>query len=341
MGAGMKRVIFGLALSAFLLWLAVRDADFMSVWFQLDLAHLALAGLALVSMGLGFVARAARWRFLIPGGERLSFNSLMGATMIGYMTLNLLPLRIGEFVRAYVLGRRESIPKSGVFATIVVERICDGFSVLLFLILSLTFLPFELEGQARQWVGGFTAVAVGFYLLGLLVVILVRFNRSLVIGLAAWPLGPWPRLQAWVREMVEHFATALTALNTLRQLFHVILLSLANWLFTIGYYWILLFGFSTVQGANAGVHASFFGAAFLTVAVAFGIMLPSSPGFVGAYEFACVMGLGVLGLDRNVALSYALVSHAAQYLGVTLAGFAYLWAFSLKLGGLSKTARHD
>ena len=84
-------------------------------------------------MGLtlfSFWVRALRWRSLLSGGRTASLDSLYSATMIGFMANNVLPFRLGEFVRAWALARREKCSTTMVLATVVVERVVDMLDLL-------------------------------------------------------------------------------------------------------------------------------------------------------------------------------------------------------------------
>ena len=88
---------------------------------------------ALLSIFVRFWLTAVRWRVLLGSTKRIGLHRLFGVTMIGFMANNVFPARIGEFVRAYALGRSESLAAPLAFATIVIERIFDGLTLLLFL----------------------------------------------------------------------------------------------------------------------------------------------------------------------------------------------------------------
>src|SRR5512135_910837 len=115
------------------LWSAIKEVD---PWY--------LAAASALNIAFYFV-RAVRWRYLMdPVKPRIPIGSLFSATMIGFMANNVLPARLGEFVRAYALARREEVAMGSTFATIVVERLFDGMSVLLLMIISLATLPPEI-----------------------------------------------------------------------------------------------------------------------------------------------------------------------------------------------------
>ena len=84
---------------------------------------------------LSFLVRAYRWRWFFPAGHSIPLVSSLSALSIGIAANSVLPARVGEIIRAYVLGRRERLSKTTAFATIVLERVFDGLTILLFLLL--------------------------------------------------------------------------------------------------------------------------------------------------------------------------------------------------------------
>ncbi|MFH1137483.1 MAG: lysylphosphatidylglycerol synthase transmembrane domain-containing protein [Pseudomonadota bacterium] len=320
-----KQAWIGLLISAAFLYLAFRKSD----WRQIAAA----AGQAdylvvLASLGLYFLSfwlRAVRWRyFLLPAG-RPGLNSLFGAIMIGFMSLNVLPFRLGEFIRAYVLGRREGMPAEGVFATIIIERIFDGFTLLLLLITSLLFNPLAFEPQVESWIRAFCYLALAIYLAALVFLILVKLKTGMIIGLTEALFKPLPKLRALAGKTIRSFAIGLAFMNDFRLFAICAFYSILVWLTMAAFYWVSLFAFSLPGGSNLGLLSGPWGALFLLGAIALGVMIPSSPGFVGAFEWACITALAALGADRPSAESYAIAIHAAQFIPITLAGIIYLY----------------
>ncbi|MEW5724189.1 MAG: lysylphosphatidylglycerol synthase transmembrane domain-containing protein, partial [Thermodesulfobacteriota bacterium] len=275
--------------------------------------------------------RALRWRYLLAPAGRPGLHSLFGAVMIGFMSLNVLPLRLGEFIRAYVLARREEMTVSGVFATVVVERIFDGFTVLLFLLVSLFLLPWSLDQGTREWITAFSVLAVVIYLAAILFLVLLKWKVRLVLGVSDRVLRRLPRWRETAGRMILAFAGGLDALASLRLFAIIAVCSLLVWLAAAGFYWVVMFAFCCVGGTDLGAHAGYLGATFVLAGVALGVMLPSSPGFVGTFELACITAVAALGADRSLAESYALVSHAATYFPVTLTGIVYLYLHNFSL----------
>ena len=120
------QLLLGIGVSALCVWLSMKDVRFGEVLAALRGANaLGFVLVMLVTLG-GFWLRAVRWRYFIQAGRPLSMDSLFSSTMIGFMANNVLPFRLGEFVRPWALARRERLSKTTLLATVVVERAVDG-----------------------------------------------------------------------------------------------------------------------------------------------------------------------------------------------------------------------
>jgi len=132
-----KKLWFGLGISLFFMVITFRKIDFHQLMVAFRSINVYYLGLAVVSTFVSYWFRAVRWRVLLMPLKATRPKNLFSATIIGYMANNLLPARLGEFVRAYALARTESLTTSSVFATLVMDRLCDGFTVLLVLVITL------------------------------------------------------------------------------------------------------------------------------------------------------------------------------------------------------------
>lgn len=173
----MKRqVIIGFAISLACLVYVLRDVDFAELWrLTLDVNPLYYLWVN-VSLALSMWVRSYRWRLLLSPVKACRIEPLYSANLIGFMANDLLPARLGEFVRSYAAGRLEGIPASTTLATIVVERVLDGLCMLLVLFLALLFA--DPSAQA----GAFNVAylrGVGFALL------------ALYLGVLAVSVGLW------------------------------------------------------------------------------------------------------------------------------------------------------
>ncbi|MBW2090511.1 MAG: flippase-like domain-containing protein [Deltaproteobacteria bacterium] len=328
-----KRTWIGILISAIFLYLAFRKSDFGLIINQVMQVDGWLLLVSLPFLFLAFWARALRWRYMLLKSDRLSMHSVFGATMIGFMSLNIFPFRIGDFIRAYVLGSREGLSTSAVFATIVVERLFDGFTLLFILFISIFLLPFPLDPEVIDWVRAFSYLGIAIYLLALAVVLLIAFRQFVIIRLAEKLFSPTPRLKAKAVQLIHSFAEGLTTIDSFRLFMIIVSYSVLVWFFAALFYWVIMFGFLFPDGANLGVRVGFPGSLFVLGIICLGIMIPAGPGFVGTFELACIMAMKALGVAGPTAESYAIVSHALQFIPITLAGIIYLYIqhFSFKV----------
>jgi uncharacterized protein (TIRG00374 family) len=318
------RLWLGLLISvAFLYWLAGQVRDLERLGDALRGAQYWYVIPALVVYFVGVWVRAVRWRFLLRPTQSVSTDRLFPVVVIGYMANNVLPARVGEFVRAYVLSQREGTSKSTTLATIFVERVFDGLAMLGFMVAVALFVPFS---PILQQIAGLTA-ALFLTLLAAIVFLALRpaIAESLIARSA-------PLLPTRFRRPAERVAVAgLAGFRVMRSpqtVAAVMSLSLLVWLCEAGMYYIIALGFF----AHVPVHAM-----LLTVAVAnMGTMIPSSPGYVGTFDALAVFTLGLACIEREIAFAYTAVLHGALIVPITLWGFFYLWRENLSLRGLRK-----
>ncbi len=274
---------------------------------------------------ISYYCRAVRWRFLLLPIKKTLMDNLFAATIIGYMANNLLPARLGEFVRAYTLGEKERIDKSAVFATLVLDRLFDGFTVLLILLIAFftVTLPSGMEKVQRGLVmGGYVTLALYVAVIVFLVV-LKRFT-FLTLQFIRKLLRPFPDVIAErVIPVLGSFIEGLRLSSRITDLMALFLSSLVIWFFAVLPVDMVLRSFGITLPITASM--------FIMVFLVFAVMVPASPGYIGTYHYACVTGLGAFGIRDEKALSIALVIHAINFFPVILAGFYYLWRDNLSL----------
>ena len=309
----------GVAVSVFLLWLAFRGIPLAEVAQRLREVRVGWLVPVVLSLVVRFWLTAVRWQGLLWPVKRIGCHRLFGVTLIGFMANNVLPARIGEFVRAYALGRSESLAAPLAFATIVIERVFDGFTLLVFLVGSLAFL----HPDPRLLLSA--VLTLGLYLGVLGALLAVRGERGAVriARVLAWLPS---RVTTHAGHVADSFRLGLDVLGHGRALAWTTILSLLIW------------------GVNAlGLRATFAAfslelppyAAFLVLAIiAVALIMPAAPGYVGTFQLGTIGGLALLGVPRDTALSLSIVYHAVNYIPITIAGLAYLGTLNLSLGEL-------
>jgi hypothetical protein len=270
-----------------------------------------LPAIALYFVGVYF--RTLRWRTLLDPLKPLSTTTLFPVVVIGFMANNVLPARIGELVRAYVLNWRQDVPKSGTLATIAIERILDGLTLVLFIVVAALLIELNLQVRTIAIVA---AVLFAGLLLGLTLFSVSRPLQRWTIGLLHRLLPD--RFAHRIEAIVLSFIGGLASLRSRGALATVAATSIAAWLCEASMY--LVIGMAFDLGMT-------WPAALLTTAVAnLFTLVPSSPGYVGIFE-AGVMAVmaGLMGQPPEVVLSYALVLHAALWLPPTVLGL-FFWS---------------
>jgi glycosyltransferase 2 family protein len=316
---------------ALLIYLFAR-VDYGQLWFSLRSADLPLLLIASVLLVVTLVMRAWRWQYLLKPLKSVGFSNSMSATAIGLMANMILPVRLGEIVRAVVLGQRERIDKSACFATVVVDRLLDGFTILFILLVLLLVapLPFDQGWQQRLRWGG-----VAFFILYAGVFALLLYLHRAPTQVLQGVRHFCSRLPTrWVDrfcQFLESFSEGLHSLDHREYLGQIMATSLVLWV-SIGIYnYLIVLAFHLHLPPTVGF--------ILLVAQAAAVMLPASPGFVGTHHAASVACLSLWGVPPEAALSVALVMHAIGYFLTVAIGAVYLWALGLSIRDLGHPDR--
>jgi glycosyltransferase 2 family protein len=328
----IRRLALGAAVGAFFLWLALRNVRFSEMAQTLSGASLPIFGLFclmhLASLGL----RALRWQVLVRPLAAVPARRLLPPLAIGFMVNFLFPGRAGELVRCWLLGRRERLNAGSAFATVVVERLFDGLAVVCFLAPA----PFLLAGgdpvlMARiRWAALLLPAVYVAILAGLL---LLSHHREVLAGfLSRHPVVQRRPLLARGVHLVERFCEGLGVLHSWRSVAGTIALSLLIW------------GWGALANAlimrSIGLDLPAYAPFFLLVLQAFGVLIPT-PGFVGPFQYAHVVALGVYGVPEAVAISLALLVHAGIFISVLAPGFWYAAREHLGLRELSRATHEE
>lgn len=320
-----KRFWLGLIVSLVLLVYVFYQADPGRIWQSLQQAQYIylIPGLALYFIGVG--VRALRWHFLLRSIKPIPSGDLFRTVVIGYMANDILPARMGEVVRAYILGEQAQVSKAATLVTIVVERVFDGLAMLTFVVVASFLLNFADDTVTAR----IRLVAVLFIVAILALAILAGMpRRAERIGDFFVRRLPSESLRDRATRLMRSLLDGLGVLRSPADSFIVFVLSVVAWLFETGMYVVIAIGFNIVLPFPVFLLACAF-ANLVTIA-------PSTPGYVGVFDAPIIYTLTLFGLDQNLATSYTLVLHATLILPVTLLGFYYLWRAGLSLGQMTR-----
>ena len=311
-------VWIGLVISVLFLYLALRNVRFAEIRRALGRVDLPLLLLAAAIFLLSFSVRAVRWRYILKPVRKIGHGPVFSLLSIGFMANNVLPARLGEFVRAYFLSRKTGIRKSLSLATILLERLSDFAALLLSALLVTLFYSMP---SAVEHVGVAAGlVFAAFVILLILVHVRTAAVRRLIVTLLS-PLGE-TRSRS-LMERVDSFIQGLLIVRTGRGILWIFTLSLCVWgLWTVALH-------ETLRAFHIAVP---FSALLLCLAVVnLGALIPSSPGYVGPYHYLCWVCLSVYGVEKSLAFGFSVVMHALWYVPLTCLGFFFLGKEHLSL----------
>jgi uncharacterized protein (TIRG00374 family) len=302
----------GTALSVLLLVLAFRGIDFAELGGALARTDYGLVLVAVGTIIATTMAKAARWQLLFyPRHRQRRYSKLLAILLIGQMVNIVIPARLGELARAYLVGEIEGESKALALGTIAVEKAIDLFT-LLFLLVGI-LLSMALPRWVQEPGIGITVAA--FILMGALVLsahyreqLLSVFGRLMVI---------LPELAR--ARLMGQLEAAMGSLEVLRR-WDVSLVVIGWSIFS----WLLAASTNYVAFLALGLNLSFLAAIFLLVVLQVGVAVPSSPGKIGVFHYLCLLALSVFGVERSLALSYGLLLYFVVFLPPTLLGVFFL-----------------
>jgi uncharacterized protein (TIRG00374 family) len=314
---GFKWVRFaiGILITSIALWLVLRQVSIANL--AAALRHLQYSSLviALASLAIGYATRIYRWWWIIRiHNKTLTPASCVRPLIVGVAINNIVPFRAGDIVR--VMGFRDELgaPASFLIGTLLLERILDLSVLLLILLIGIPGLQ---DGQipamywrAAELIAGVGAAAWGalLFLPGLAHGFLIRLCQFLTSLAPKWR----PAAEAHLRE----FLTALDIVRKPTQTARLVAMSVVVWVCEGGV-------FAAVAN-GLGYSGSPYGPWFALATGSLSTLIPSSPGYVGTFDFFTVSGLTAYGASQSLATAVAFTVHALLWLPLTAIGVIYL-----------------
>ena len=298
----------GVAISAIFLWLAIRDADATEVQAALEDAEVGLVLLAVVAFGTGYFLQALRWR-KIANTPRPGIRRFYEMVICGLACNNVLPVRIGELLRAGWLSREAPMPGGRALGTVALDRVCDVVTLAVMLVIGIQAVP--TPGWLKRIVIGALLVVVA---LAAALVFARLYTRARERD---------RRTRGRVRRIVRDTIDMLGEPVGRRRAATWLGLSAVTW--TLGTLAVYL------VGESVGIDLAPLDAVFVSSALALGVAIPSSPGYVGTYQWLGVASLGLLDVPVSEALAFSILMQASWYVPTTLAGGAILGWRALRM----------
>jgi uncharacterized protein (TIRG00374 family) len=321
------RTVLILLLTFGLLWFFLRNADMAQVWAEMRRARPGLLVAAVLVTGLTYALRALRWQYVLSPLGKTHYSNAFRATVIGFAATFLLPARAGEVIRPLLLARREGLPATATFATIILERLMDMVTVLaLFAVFVLTADPATMSAQpahlARVQAGGLLAAAAAA----------IALTTAFVAAGHPERLGRWAlrvervlpaRMARMVAKFVESFTQGLGVMRQPRRLLVSLALSVPLWLSIAAGIWLTSLAFH--------ITLPYVGSFLVMTILVVGVAVPT-PGAVGGFHAAYQIAVqSFFGAPDDRAVGAAIVLHAVSFLPVTVLGLIFMARDGLSL----------
>jgi uncharacterized protein (TIRG00374 family) len=282
-----------------------------------------------------FWLKAVRWALLLepvrpenPITARQSTASLM----IGFMGNNVLPAHLGDLVRVVVLARQYKLSKTAVFSTVVLERVFDVAAILGILGWGLAAAP-QAPPVARQT----SYVLAAMLAVGVAGIVVYALYTAWFVRTTEWFLDRTPLVPAKLKrkaaEMLESGALGMAALRNGRLAFWITVTSIVQWALNVVMVQLSFFAFDIDQPASV--------AAIVMGVVAFGVTLPSTPGFFGVIQIAFRYSLAPFDVQATDAVASSVYYQMVSWIAVTAVGFYYLHRTGMKLTQLEQVAEES
>ncbi len=307
---GGSRWAVSIGLAAALLYYALRGVEWRHIGGILAAARWRYIAAASAITALNLLLRALRWRILLNAEARLSVGLVFRASMAGYLGNNFLPARAGEVIRSLIVSAHSSLSKTYALTTALSERLMDALALVLWSSLVLLRVhpkPAWMEGLSRSM-----AVAAG---VGAVTVTILPHTGDLLGNL----LRRAPLPDGWRARLLPLVEQALLGLRA----FHDRGRFGGFALFTVTI-WSLDASAAAIAGRAFGMDISLSLAMLLITAMGLGSALPSTPGYLGIYQFVAVTVLTPFGITRDAALAYITVLQAAGYAVILAVGLPCL-----------------
>jgi glycosyltransferase 2 family protein len=314
----------GLLLSAAAVVLLVAIVDLEATWRALRGTHLGWLAATLLMIPAQIFLRSARWRLLLPrkpDGQRPAVTRVAPVLMTGYLGNLLLPARLGEPVRAYLVARREQLRFTPALGSVLLERVIDLATLSM-----VAFVAALLAGAPTWMVRGIGVVAI-FGLIALMLLVVLGIPR--VVHLTTRLLGDRSRRLAKPIGLLVSFGEGAGGEDR-RVVSMAIGLSALTWVFVATGFWLV--------GQSLGLGLTPAAALLIAAVTVLGTAIPAAPGHIGTFEVAALVSATALGVSSSDALALALLAHAASTLPLAAAGVVAIGWMSVSLRSVADEA---
>jgi hypothetical protein len=291
--------VLALALAGVLLYFSLKGIDWGQVWRIVQGARWELILLTLALISVALFCRAFRWRVLLTAQKPVPAGVAFWATAAGYLGNQLLPARAGEMIRTLLICRHTGARTAFVLTTALSERVVDAAVLVTITATVLLLLP-EKPGWLEVAVRPFAALGFGSVIA---LALLPYFENHGQRWLAKLPVPE--KLRERLTHLLGQAFEGIRAFHDPGRL--------ARFAGLTAVIWAIDGGVTVMCARSIGLEISYPVALLLVAGLGLGSALPSTPGFLGIYQFVAVSILTPFGLSRSQAIAHILLFQAMAY----------------------------
>ncbi len=290
----MKKIILGIIFSSIFIYFSVRGLEIDKILEALRNVKYFYVIIATLLILSSLALRSLRWGIILSPIEKIGQKSLFPIFSIGFMAVVLIPLRMGELVRAYLLRTNNRIPFSTSLSTIFVERVLDVLTILCILFM----VVFNASVPGWLLKSGYTAVI--FVSLMILFICFLYFRTECTLTLIRPFIGKFPhRFRGKIERFINNFVAGLKIIRSPGKLLGILILSAFIW----GISGLAIYSLFWFQGLKLSLMVAF----FVLVVTIIGISLPTAPGMLGNFQFSCIVALSLFNITKDDAFVFSMV----------------------------------
>lgn len=302
-----------------LVWV-FHDVDFQAFFGSMTNLRWEWMALAVIFDVLSYFCQGVRWQLLLRPLGQVSVLQTTQAIYVGLFTNEIIPLRVGELVRMFLVSRWLPARFAMMIPSLIVERMFDGIWLALAIALAALFVPLP-----RDLVAGEELLGTLIISLVALFVYLVFRKKQAIAHHATGSSSGWQPLR-FISAFVERVANGLQQIGTSRYFYLSLLTSVFILIFQILSLWSAMIGFR--------ISLSIWEGAVVLLILHLGTAIPNAPSNVGSYQFFTVVGLALFGIDKAIATGFSVVAFLILTIPLWLIGLLSLWRTGMNLSAI-------
>ncbi|MCX7957043.1 MAG: flippase-like domain-containing protein [Endomicrobia bacterium] len=302
------KLSLGILISIIMLYLVFRKIDIKEVLHSIVNVKISYVVISMIISFFLLYLRSFRWKIMINEYKKYGTKNFFESTVIGLFFNNVLPFRMGDLIQGYMLSKKTNLAKSLTISSVFMERFVDLFPPIIFIIIGSFFvvLPKEISVVLALFV-------LIFILLGL--VIFLKFKKYIIQIIEK--ISSNNKFFNKVKRFTVNFYSALENFKDVFSMLKVMILTILLWL---GYSVNMVLVCFSLDIELPSLFAGILIQAITSLSVA----IPSSPGYIGSWEFMGVLALSIFNVAKAKAVSFALLSHILGMSQIIVLGIYFI-----------------